>query len=99
MRRRNAAASSSICKDAMMNDQPDPLVSAKILETLHRREGKPAWYEIATSIGAFAVGQHYECLNALRLLGQAGILRSEASDGAIRFWIAEPRGLPQRKVG
>ena len=70
-----------------MNDFPDPLLSEKILQEIRQCEGKPAWCDIAISIGAVTAEGRYECLNALRLLEKSGIVRSEASNGAIRFWI------------
>jgi hypothetical protein len=73
--------------DATVNALPDPLLSERILQAIRQCEGKPAWYDIAISIGADTVEGRSECLNALRLLEKSGVVRSETSNGAIRFWI------------
>jgi hypothetical protein len=75
------------CKAAAVNDHADPMLSERILQAIGQCEGKPAWYDIAILIGADTAERRYECLNALRLLEKSGIVRSEASNGAIRFWI------------
>jgi hypothetical protein len=72
-----------------MLDGPNAVLSAKILETLRQRDGKVAWRDIADALGIVAEHARYDLLYNLRVLEQSGLVRSEASDGAIRFWIVK----------
>jgi hypothetical protein len=72
-----------------MLDRPDPRLSERVLETLRQHGGKLPWRDLADALGIVAEDDRYEFLYNLRMIEQSGIVRSEASDGAIRFWIVK----------
>jgi hypothetical protein len=86
------AASDSACgrKAAAVNDRSDPLLSKEILHLILQNDGKLNWFEIVAAIGIRTMERRYECIDGLRLLEGAGIIRSEVSDSGVRFWIVKP---------
>jgi hypothetical protein len=67
----------------------------RILDLIHKSDGQLGWYEIARSLGADEPAERGEIIFELRALERLGAIRREASDGAVRFWIAKPDDLLQ----
>jgi hypothetical protein len=67
-----------------VNDLPDPLLSEKILQESHQCEGKPAWYDIAASIGAVTASHHRLTYHPLAKHAPMQILRRAIGRGPSR---------------
>lgn len=76
-----------------MNDHPHPLLSKQILHLIQQNDGKLNWFEIVAAIGIRTMERRYECIDSLRLLEIAGIIRTEVSESGVRFWIVKPADL------
>jgi hypothetical protein len=67
----------------------------RILDLIHKSDGRLGWYEIARSLGADELAERGEVFFELRALEKLGAIRREASDGAVRFWIIRPSDPPR----
>lgn len=73
----------------------DPLLSAKILHLIYQNDGKLNWVEIVAALGIRTEKRRHECLDSLRLLEEAGIIRSEVTDSGVRFQIVPKKSEPE----
>ena len=61
----------------------------KVLNLIRHSDGRLGWYEIARSLGADELAERGAVFFELRALEKLGVIRREASDGAIRFWLVK----------
>jgi Fe2+ or Zn2+ uptake regulation protein len=71
-----------------MNDDRAIPIREEILDLIRQNDGQLGWHEVAHSLGADESAEDAEVFLELRALERLGAIRRDASDGAIRFWIA-----------
>ena len=66
-----------------------------ILRVIAQQDGQLGWHRIANALGAETFEDSAGVFLEIRSLEQSGVIRRDAHNGAVRFWIVNPGGLLQ----
>jgi hypothetical protein len=78
-----------------MNERSNQPISKQLLQLIQENDGYLSLVEIISTLGINTAQHRSECLESLRMLEQAGAIRSESlTNCGVRYWIVRPSDPP-----